>query len=157
VLAALAVSFLQQVLAHRYGLGYARLDLIALFGAFIAISAPASAALWSGLFLGVLRDMSSIGRLGTSALSIIPAVLLVAALKERLYRRSFILDIAFAFLFMLCFGAVYATGMVIFSTGVTYRFFYYAVVQSAYTAILVPPFFGLFRLAGIVEHQKTTF
>lgn len=157
-MAALAVFTLQQSLMHRFSAGHIGFDLIALLAAFVALAATAKSALWAGLFLGMLRDFGSTGRLGASALAILPAVMLVWALKERFHRATLVSDVTLTFLFILCFGFLHAAGMLVFSSrGVSAAYLNHAAGRAAFTCLLAPPFFALFRLAGIIEVQKTVF
>ncbi len=157
-MAALAVAIVQQSLMHRFSHGYISFDLIALTAAFVAFHMTGKGGLWAVLFLGVLRDLGSTGRLGAGALCFLPAVLLMWALKERFFRRTMVSGISFAFLFMLASGALYAAGMIAFSpAGASYRYLYHAAASATFTAILVPLFFVCFRLAGIIEQEKTVF
>ena len=159
ILLAFAVSVLQQSLMHRFSYGYLGIDLIGLLAAFAALSTTAGSALWAGLFLGLLRDLGSIGRLGASALSILPAVMLVRALKERFHRRNLISDITLTFLFLLCSGILYRLGLAVAASGgpIYSSWLGYALGNAALTVLLVPPFFALFRISGVIEERKTTF
>lgn len=158
VIAAAVIAVLQQCVVHRAGSGHLNFDLFALLAAFTAITAPVDSALWAVLFLGLFRDLYSVGRTGAGALSFLPAVLLIWALKENFYRRTFLSDLAFSFIFMASFSMVYAGGMLLFSPpGPAFTHLSRAAGNAAYSALLVPPFFALFRIGGIIEEKKTTF
>lgn len=157
VLVALAVSIVQQCLVHRYSAGYFSIDLVVLLGAFIAINAPDKKALWAAFFLGMLRDFGSVGMMGGAVLSMLPPVLIVLSIRERLYRNNIISDTVFSLIFLLSFGFIYGTLMLIFSSGVSLAYYYHALGSAALTMVVTPPFFVLLRLSGFLERHKTTF
>ncbi len=157
IAAAFAVSVLQQSLMHRYSYGYISFDLIALLAAFLSINVTDRNTLWAVTGLGLLRDLGSAGRLGLSAISFLPALLLVWALKERFDRTTMVSELSLSFLFLLCAGMVYASGTLLLTPGITLSFFGHAVGRAFFSMLLAPPLFALFTIAGIIETQKTVF
>ncbi len=157
IAAAAAVAVLQSCLMHRFSYACISFDLIALLAVFLALNTTAAGTLWWVLGLGLLRDLGSTGRMGLSAVSFLPAVLLVWALKERFDRTSPVSETSVSFLFLLGSGILYAAGTLLLCGGAASGLFCHAAGRAAFSAILAPPLFALFRFAGIIERKKTVF
>lgn len=142
---------------HRFSYAYIGFDLLLLLAAFMAINASWRGALWSSFFLGVLRDLGSVGRLGSGALALLLPVLLIGIVRERYYRDVMLSDILFSFVFLFSFGVIYSIPVLFLSRGASVAYLAHAACRSAFSVLLVPPFFGMLHMAGIVDKQKTTF
>ena len=153
---ALAMVLLQVSVTYRFSYGILRLDSLYLLAAFMALEADLGAALWSALAIGLLRDLASAGRLGGSALVLVPAAAALFAVRDRLWREPVLVDVMLVFAFALFCGAVEGTVVAIVGEAAGWgAMLAQALGQAVVTAALCPLFFALFRLAGVVDAHES--
>jgi len=152
LLLCMAVLFLlQTALVHRFESGPVRVDLLMLAAAFLALEADYAPALWGALALGLLRDLGSCGRLGASALVLVPASAALLFVRARLVRDSFWTDLALTFAYLLVCGAAYSLGTALVAPAVPLRAMLLgAAARAAFTTALSPLVFGALTRLGVV-------
>jgi rod shape-determining protein MreD len=139
---------------HRFSHRFLRPDLVLLLVVFLALEAPPPHALWAALVLGLLRDLGSAGRLGASALVLLPATALLAAATRRLVRESPLVDAALTLAFVAGCGAALAVGTALLSPGADLGpLLARAGGQAAFTAALSPLAFAALAGARLVERS----
>ena len=149
---ALVMVLLQVSVTYRFSYGILRLDLLFLLAAFMALEADLGAALWSALAIGLLRDLASAGRLGGSALILVPAAAGLFAVRDRMWRETALVDMVLVFGFALFCGVLEGTAVAIAGEAARWgTMLAHAFGQAAVTAALCPLFFALFRRAGLVD------
>ncbi|MCK4283165.1 MAG: rod shape-determining protein MreD [Candidatus Brocadiae bacterium] len=148
-----AVLFVLQVtFVHRFSHRFLRPDLLYLLVIFLALEARFEGALWGAFLLGLLRDLGSCGRLGTSALLFVPATWGLLLLREHLLRESAWMDLILTFAYVLGCELVYALGVAAFAPGVQLaELMPLALGQAIFTTALGPLSFAGFARIGIVE------
>ena len=145
---------LQATVVHRFSYRSLQPDLLLLAAAYLAMEADFRGALWAALAIGLLRDLGSSGRLGTSALLLVPACAALVVLRERLMRGSFVIDLALAVLFVLTFSIGEAVLSLIFVPGTGLReLLMQALGRTAYSAALTPMLYAGFGAIGIVDRS----
>lgn len=152
-----AVFLLQTAVLHRFSPGWGRPDLICLLAAFLALEATPAGALWSGLGLGLVRDLGSGGPLGGSALALLPVVALMLLVRDRPYRGAG-MDVALALGFVLGFSVLEAAGALIHAPAAgPAHLLRVAVGQSLLSAAVAFPLFFLFQHIGVVRAGRGGF
>lgn len=148
----LALLFVLQVtVAHRFAYGILRPDLLCLAAAFLALEADFGGALWGALTVGLLRDMGSCGRLGASALTLLPLSGAMSFVKDRLMRESAWADLALTFAYVAACGLMDAVGAWAFTAGASLaELVPRAFGQALFSAALSPLLFTALTWAGIV-------
>ena len=155
----LAAAFLlQATVLHRFSHRFLRPDLLLLTAAFLALEASPAGAIGGAFALGLLRDLGSCGRLGTSALILLPATGVLLLLRGHLMRESPWTDLALTFLYVLGVGMAGAVGVFVLSAGgelgaLVPR----AVGQAAFTTALSPLVFAALARLSIVEKSDAAF
>jgi rod shape-determining protein MreD len=153
----MAAFVLQSAVVHRLCPGWGRPDLICLLAAFIALEATAPGAFWSGLALGILRDLGSAAPLGSGALAMLPAVALLLGVRDRFYETHAV-DVGLALVFVLTFSVLEAAGAMIHSPGAPFATLsVVALGQSLFSAALAFPVFVLLRKTGVVRTGRPAF
>jgi len=85
---ALVLVLVQAAVAYRYSYGILRVDLLYILAAYLALEASPKGALWSALAIGLLRDLASCARPGTSAAALVTATGALLVLRGRIYREN---------------------------------------------------------------------
>ncbi|MFP4028951.1 MAG: rod shape-determining protein MreD [Candidatus Brocadiia bacterium] len=147
------ILFLLQVsVLHRVSAGAMRLDLFYLLAVYVALEAHYRQALMSAFLIGLLRDLGSATRMGTSAFLMTLGAAGLITLRHRLYREGFITDMVLVFLFSLFCGVSQAFGTALLGHYVNSQLLLeLAVGQAAVTAVFTPLFFPIFSGCGIVQ------
>jgi len=148
-----AVLFLLQVaVAHRFFYSSVRFDLLYLIAVFIALEAGVRDALWSALWIGLLRDLASVGRLGSSAVLLVLAAAGVLLIRDRVFRESAVMDAAFVFAVVFLCALCDAVWLGLAGHEAAWGTLAgRATGQAAVTAALSPVFFVFFEWIGLVE------
>jgi rod shape-determining protein MreD len=157
LVACAAVLFLlQATVAHRFSYGALRPDLLALLVIYLGLEADFAPALIGAFALGVLRDVGSLTPIGLSALLYLPATGALLAVRERLFREHALMDMVFAFCFVLACGTVHALGAaLLLPSAQAGPLAARALGQAVYTAALSPLFFVACTAVGIVDRPWT--
>lgn len=156
ILCAALMFVLQVTISHRLSYRALRFDLLYLLVAFLALEATPSGALWSALGLGLLRDLGSSGRLGSSAVLMVLGAAGLLDLRGRLFRETALANMLLVFVFVLFCGVVDA-GVV----AIAERYAQWgtllgrAMGQALLTAAICPVLFLLYECIGLVERQQS--
>ena len=151
-----ALLLLQTTVVHRFSYGFVRFDLLSLLVAFLALEASPKATVWSALAIGLLRDLTSCGRVGTSALLFVAGACGLLFLRERVIRQHIGTDLLLVFAFVLFCSAAWAAGEAALAGGPQLGpLLRRALGTAAFTALLSPFFFPLFEKAGFVRAERT--
>ncbi len=147
---------LQASVVHRFSYRYLRPDLLLIAAAYLALEADYAGALWCGFAIGLLRDLGSSGRLGLSALLLVPACAVLVLLREHLVRETFLTDLALAGLFILVFSLGEAAADFVFlrgsGAGVLLA---QAFGQTAFSIALTPLLFVVLGGFGVVDRSES--
>jgi len=150
-----ALLFLvQTTLAHRFSYGFLRADLLCVAAAYLALEADYSAAVWGAFALGVLRDLGSDGRLGTSSLLLVGVTAALLFLRQRLMRDSFLTDMVLTFAYVLALGLVHAFVVSVLVSGAEAgQLLGRAFGQAVFTTAVSPLLYALFARVKLVDHS----
>ena len=147
---------LQATVIHRVTNEWFRPDLLCLAAVFLALEADYKGALVGALALGLLRDLGSCGRLGSSAILMVPAAAGLVLLRENLLRDSLWTDLLLVFLYVAVCGVLAAFGIAATASGSQLvPLLYRALGQATFTTALYPPaFIALDRLHVVRQRQE---
>jgi len=146
-----ALFLLQVTLAHRFTYRFLRPDLLYTIAVFIALEADSRGALCSAFALGILRDLGSSGRLGTSAFLFVLASYGMLWLRERLMRERAWVDMVLVFGYVLVCELAQAAGVALATAWVSADdFMPRALGVAIYTSALSPLLFAAFARLGLV-------
>ena len=150
----MVVFLLQVCVAHRFSYRYFSADLLSLLAVYVALEGTLPAALWTALGIGLLRDFSSLGRLGSSAVLFVLGCALLLFVRGRVFRQGLLTDLLLVFAFVLLTGLVQAAGVALWSRGGQLPGLILSVLgQATYTAALSPIFFFCFEKAGLADRR----
>jgi len=151
---ALVLVLVQAAVAYRYSYGILRVDLLYILAAYLALEASPKGALWSALAIGLLRDLASCARPGTSAAALVTATGALLVLRGRIYREKPVVDAVLAFIFVLCGGTLQATWLWLATPGANWPFLLWSALgQAALTAAFAPLFFFLFERGRLLDRE----
>lgn len=151
----IAVLFLlQAAVVHRFSYHFLQPDLLLLAAAYLALEADFRGALWSAFAIGLLRDLGSSGRMGGSALLLVPVCAALVVLREHLMRESFLTDLALAVLFVLTFSIGEAVLSFLFVPGAgLHELLVQALGRAVFSAALTPMLYAAFGALGLVDRS----
>jgi len=153
--ACVAVLFLLQVtVVHRFTHRFLRPDLLLLAAAFLGLEAEWQGALVGSFALGLLRDLGSSGRLGSSALLLVGVTAALLAVRGHLVRESAWTDLLLTFAYVLACGLISALAVALAGAGSDpTALLLRAAGQAAFTAALSPLASLAFSGLGLVRRR----
>jgi len=150
-LAIFAVLILESTAFHSLNFGNTRPNLMLVFVIFVGLYSDWQEALEAGIAGGLLRGALSTGAVGVSLSIFSMASLIAAYSKNKVFRESFLTQIALSFSIALVFNAAVVMSWRIVKTvemiNVTIRDIVVskAVLISLYTALITPLSFFFFK------------
>ncbi len=146
-----ALFVLQACLAQRFSYSFLRVDLLLALAAFLSLEASHRGALGGAFAVGIIRDLGSSGRLGSSALLMLVAAAGTVTLGEYLLRESFWTELLLVALFILAFSVAESVlGMVCAGTA-SAPLLRAGLGQAAFTAAVTPLLLPVLHSMRIVE------
>ncbi|NLW50646.1 MAG: hypothetical protein GXY85_07340 [Candidatus Brocadiaceae bacterium] len=155
IAAAFLLFVLQATLAHRFGYGALRLDLLAALAAFLALEAAPRPALAGAALAGLLTDLGSAGPLGVSSLLLMAVTGGVLALRGPLLRETPWVDLLLTLLFLLAYGLLAAAAAWLQHPGANIACLAArGAAPAAFTTAVAPLLFAGLSKAGIVPSHS---
>ncbi len=149
----LIILFLECTFVHEISLNGIRPNLMLIFIIFVGLFSDWRETLEAGIVAGLLRGAFTMSPVGINLTILSLCGLLTTYCKNKVYRESFLTQIAMAFslglLFNLLFifsGQLMANGELI-NVDVHRAFVFRAFMISVYTAIIAPPVFYFLKKA----------
>lgn len=152
----LVLLVVQAGVMHRFSFGGWRVDLMLLLAAYLSLHAAEKPALICALAIGLLRDLTSLGRPGESAVACVAATCAVLLVRDKVFRRRMAMQVLFVFGFVALCGTVQGGGTFVLLRGSRLGTLLKGVWgQALLTTALTPPVFALFEWAGLLDREES--